>query len=92
MWAEPLVDGTLRFQFTVENPQGIAAKAIAAILAKTLSGAPLDQVLAVPPDIINEIFGNELSMAKNLGLTAMLGMCKRFAAAAKAGTLAPPQA
>jgi cysteine desulfuration protein SufE len=89
VWAEPLPDGTLRFHFAVENPQGIAAKATAAILAKTLSGAPLDQVLAVQPDVIYEIFGRELSMGKNLGLSAMLGMCKRFAAEAKRASSGP---
>jgi cysteine desulfuration protein SufE len=70
----------LKFHFAVENPQGISAKAIAVILDATLSGAPLAQVLNVSPDIVYELFGRELSMGKNMGLTNMLYMCKMAAA------------
>lgn len=80
VWAKDQPDGTLKYYFAVENPQGISAKATAAILDKTLSGAPLDQVVQVPGDIIYDIFGRELSMGKNMGLTGMLNMCKVEAA------------
>lgn len=73
VWAEPREDGSLDFYFAVENPQGISAKAMAAILGETLSGAPLDQVAAVPGDLPFSIFGRELSMGKSMGLTSMLG-------------------
>ena len=75
----PNPDGTLKFHFAVENPQGISAKATAVILDDTLSGAPLTQVLNVSPDIVYELFGRELSMGKNMGLTNMLNMCKMAA-------------
>jgi cysteine desulfuration protein SufE len=75
-------DGTLKFHFAVENPQGISAKALAVILEDTLSGAPPEQVAAVQPDIIYKIFGNELSMGKSMGLLGMVGMVQ--AAAKKA--------
>src|ERR1700761_540607 len=68
VWSEPLPDGTLKYYFAVENPQGISAMALAAILGKTLSGVPLDDVLAVPADIVYRIFGRELSMGKSMGL------------------------
>ena len=39
-WAVPQPDGTLKLHFAVENPSGVSAKALAAILDKTLSGLP----------------------------------------------------
>lgn len=69
-------DGTLKYHFAVENPQGISAKATAVILDRGLSGAPLEQVVNVSGDVIYDIFGRELSMGKNMGLTGMLQFCK----------------
>lgn len=69
-------DNTLKFYFAVENPQGISAKAAAVILDKTLSGAPVEEILNVPGDVLYDIFGKELSMGKNMGLTGMVDMCK----------------
>lgn len=79
VFSRPRADGTLDFFFDVLNPQGISAMATAVILDRSLSGQPLDQVAAVPADIMYEIFGKELSMGKNMGLTAMVNLCK-FAA------------
>jgi cysteine desulfuration protein SufE len=82
VWATPRPgspDRTLDFHFAVDNPQGIAAKALAAILADALSGQPLDAVIAVPGDVVYSLFGRELSMGKNLGLLGMLQMCQAFA-------------
>lgn len=79
VFSAPQPDGTLKFYFDVLNPQGISAKATAVILDKTLSGAPLDQVARVPADIMYDIFGRELSMGKNMGLTGMVNMCKAAA-------------
>lgn len=71
-WAEPRGDGTFRYRFAVENPQGISAKAMAAILDQTLSGVPPEEVARVPPDIVYRIFGRELSMGKSMGLIGMV--------------------
>lgn len=65
-------DGTLEFHFAVENPQGVSAKAWAAILEEAASGAPLEQVLAIDGDSIRRIFGPELSMGKGQGMLGML--------------------
>lgn len=65
-------DGTLRYWFAVENPQGLSAKAWAAILDETLSGQPLESVVRVPQDVIFAIFGRDLSMGKGQGLIGML--------------------
>jgi sulfur transfer protein SufE len=72
-------DGSIQYYFSVGNPQGVSAKATAAIIDRTCSGAPLEQIVAIPNDIIYEFFGEELSVAKNLGLTNMLAMCKHEA-------------
>jgi cysteine desulfuration protein SufE len=79
VWAEANPAGTLNYHFAVENPQGISAMALAAILQKTLSGATLDEVAAVPADIIYRIFGRELSMGKSLGLMGMVNMVRASA-------------
>jgi cysteine desulfuration protein SufE len=65
-------DGTLDFEFAVDNPQGLSAKSFATIVEKTLNGAPLEEVAAVPTDIIFDIYGKELSMGKGQGLMGML--------------------
>jgi cysteine desulfuration protein SufE len=74
VWVVPNPDGTLTFHFAVENPQGVSAMALAAILGDTLSGEPLDLVASVPADIIYRIFGKELSMGKSLGLMGIVNM------------------
>ena len=81
VWAEPAANGTLNYYFAVENPQGISAMALAAILSKTLSGASLDEVAAVPSDMIYGIFGRELSLGKSLGLMGMVNMVRAAAQA-----------
>jgi cysteine desulfuration protein SufE len=67
----------------VDNPQGISAMAFAEILDQGLSGAPLDQVLQVPDDVVYEVFGRELSMGKTMGLTETLRAVKALARQAK---------
>lgn len=87
VWARPQGDGTLKLYFAVENPQGISARAMAVILEETLSGAAPEEVARVPRDVPNQIFGNELSMGKSMGLMAMVAMvqaaAKRQLAAAR---------
>ena len=78
-WATPRPDGSLDFHFAVENPQGISAKAMGAILQDALDGVPLEQVVGVPGDVVYALFGRELSMGKNLGLLGMLQMVQAFA-------------
>ncbi len=80
VWTEERDDGTLQFYFAVENPQGLSARAIAAILDQTLSGQPLEQVASVPDDIVLDIFGRNISMGKGQGL---MGIVARVRAAAQ---------
>ncbi len=79
VWAEPNGDGTLTFHFAVENPQGISAMALSELLRETLSGVRLEQVAAVPADVIYRIFGSELSMGKSLGLMGIVNMVRAAA-------------
>jgi cysteine desulfuration protein SufE len=72
-------DGTLRFHFAVDNPQGLSARAWAVILDETCSGQSLEQVARVPQEAIFRIFGRDLSMGKGMGLTGMLALVTRAA-------------
>ncbi len=76
VWAKKRDDGTLKFYFAVENPQGISAKAMAVILDEALSGAPLEAVANVPDDVVYRVFGSELSMGKTMGLMGMTTMAR----------------
>lgn len=79
VWSEQQADGTLKFHFAVENPQGLSAKAMAAILDDTVSGAPLEQVVQVSSDIVLQIFGKDISMGKGQGLMGIVSMVQAAA-------------
>jgi cysteine desulfuration protein SufE len=82
-WAEDLEGpgGRFRIHFAVENPQGISARAMAVILDENLSGRPLTELAGLSGDLPLEIFGRELSLGKNMGLTGMVGMVRAAARA-----------
>ena len=82
VWAEDLPDGTQKYHFAVENPQGISAKAWAVIMDETLSGQPLEVVASTPCDIVFTVFGKEVSMGKGMGL---MGITDMITAMAKRG-------
>ena len=90
VWAIPREDGTLTFHFAVENPSGVSARALAAILGKSVSGAPLDQVAAITPEIIPRIFRQNISMGKGMGLGGMVQMVRDLASARLRSREAPP--
>ena len=79
VWVEQNPDGTLKFYFAVENPQGISAKALAAILDESLSGLPPEVIAQISPDIVLKIFGRNISMGKGQGLMGMVSMVKSLA-------------
>jgi cysteine desulfuration protein SufE len=79
VWSTGGPDGTVRLHFAVENPQGVSAMALAAILDRTLSGLPPEEIVRVPPEIVYRIFGRELSMGKSMGLTGMIESVRREA-------------
>lgn len=79
VWSETAKDGALAFHFAVENPQGISAKAMAALLAEGLEGVPAAEVAELPVSIVERVFGRELSMGKSMGLSAMVQFVRREA-------------
>ena len=64
--------GKLRVEFAVENPQGIAAQALAVVLKDGLDGEDPVAVSGLDDDVVYRMFGRELSMGKSLGLTNMV--------------------
>ena len=79
VWAVDRPDGTIDFHFAVENPHGLSAKAVSAAMAETLSGQPLDEVASVPADIVNQMFGRQLSMGKGEGLSGIVELATYYA-------------
>jgi cysteine desulfuration protein SufE len=72
VWALKQPDGTLRLYFAVENPSGVSARALAAILDRTLSGLPASEIAQVSTDIVERIFRQNISMGKGMGLMSMV--------------------
>lgn len=78
-WAVPNADGTLALHFAVENPSGVSAKALAAILTKALSGLPAAEIATVDPEIVEKLFRQNISMGKGMGLMSMVQMVQVLA-------------
>ena len=81
-WAQKMPDGTLQLYFAVENPSGVSARALAAILDKTLSGLPAAEIATVNTDIVEKIFRQNISMGKGMGLMSMVQAVGALAKAA----------
>jgi cysteine desulfuration protein SufE len=79
VWAMKEPDGTLRLHFAVENPSGVSAKALAAILDRTLSGLPAEEVANVDCSIVERVFRQNISMGKGMGLMAMVNAVQALA-------------
>ena len=79
VWAEDTDENAQKYYFAVENPQGISAKSFCAILDDTISGAPLEEVLRIPGDVVFDIYGREISMGKGEGLLGILTSVQLFA-------------
>ena len=83
VWARKQPDGTVKLYFAVENPSGVSAKALAAILDKTLSGLPASEIAKVDCGIVEQIFRQNISMGKGMGLMAMVNAVQALAKAAR---------
>jgi cysteine desulfuration protein SufE len=79
VWATMQPDGTMKLYFAVENPSGVSAKALAAILDRGLSGLPPAEIATVSPDIVERVFRQNMSMGKGLGLTSMVQAVRSLA-------------
>ena len=82
VWALKQPDGTLKLHFAVENPSGISAKALATILDKSLSGQRPAAIAEVTPDIVEQVFRQNISMGKGMGLMSMVQAVRSLAKAA----------
>ncbi len=78
VWLElaPTAKQTGIFHFAVENPQGLSAKALAAILKDTLDGEDLEAISTVPESLVHDLFGKNISMGKGQGLMNMIKAVK----------------
>jgi cysteine desulfuration protein SufE len=83
VWAMKKPDGTLDLHFAVENPSGVSARALAAILQKSLSGLPADDIAQVDCSIVERIFRQNISMGKGMGLMAMVNAVAALARRAR---------
>ncbi len=72
VWAVEQPDRSVKLHFAVENPSGVSAKALAAILEETLSGSPPESLASLSPDIVGTIFRQNISMGKGMGLMGMV--------------------
>ena len=79
VWVVENPDGTMKLHFAVENPSGVSARALAAILDRTLSGLPPSDIAQVSPDIVERIFRQNISMGKGMGLMSMVQMVRALA-------------
>ena len=81
-WARKHPDGTLTLYFAVENPSGVSARALAAILDKTLSGLTPEEIAQVDSSIVEKLFRQNISMGKGMGLMSMVEAVRSLAKAA----------
>lgn len=79
VFSQHLDNGTVKYYFAVENPQGISAKAMAVILDQTLSGSTSSEIQNIPEDIVYKVFGRTISMGKGQGLIGMVQLVKFLA-------------
>lgn len=79
VWAIRNPDGTLTFHFAVENPSGVSAKALAAIIDRYVSGLPPQEIATIDPTIVERIFRRNISMGKGMGLMSMVNAVKALA-------------
>ena len=79
VWSRLNDDGAMKFYFAVENPQGISAKAMAAILDETISGELPENIVKIESDLVYDLFGRNMSMGKSAGLTSLVNIVKGHA-------------
>ncbi len=85
VFAEPLPPATdgrvpIKFHYAVENPFGVSARALSAILNSTIDGLPADDIARMPIDeIVPTLFGKNVSMGKGQGLLGIAAITKAYA-------------
>ena len=83
VFVEPLEDAAdprLQFFFAVENPFGVSARALSAILDQTVNGLPSSVIAGMPiDDLVPTLFGRNVSMGKGQGLLSIASVVKALA-------------
>jgi sulfur transfer protein SufE len=75
----------MKLYFAVENPSGVSAKALAAILDRTLSGLTPEEIGRIDTSIVERIFRQNISMGKGMGLMSMVEAVRALARSANKG-------
>ena len=76
IWVDVDNDHNVDFYAAVENPQGLSAKALGAVLQKALKDAKVEDIENLDSELVYKVFGKQLSMGKNMGLMGMIQMIK----------------
>jgi cysteine desulfuration protein SufE len=73
-------DPRLHYHFAVENPFGVSARALSAVLDQTVNGLRASEIAAMPiDDLVPTLFTRNISMGKGQGLLGIASMVKAFA-------------
>jgi cysteine desulfuration protein SufE len=78
IWAVKRPDDTLQLLCGRES-SGVSARALSAILDRSLSGLPPQEIAAIDCDIVERIFRRNISMGKGMGLMAMVEAVRTLA-------------
>lgn len=71
-WLSLTTENTLDLQIVVDNPQGISAMALAALITSGIQNQPRQTASHLDEDLVYALFGKELSMGKTMGLTNLV--------------------
>jgi cysteine desulfuration protein SufE len=78
--AERGADTELQFFYAVENPFGVSARSLCAILEQTINGLPAKAIATMPiDDLVPTLFGKNISMGKGQGLLSIASVVKVLA-------------
>lgn len=73
-------DPALQFHFAVENPFGVSARALSAVLDQTINGLRASEIARMPiDDLVPTLFGRNVSMGKGQGLLSIASVVKTLA-------------
>ena len=87
IFPEYRADGTMHFYADVNARQSPTIAAVLAITFQAVNDQPPSVTLAIPPDFVRQMMEGIGLNTREVGLTAMLGRLKRYAAEAEAGAL-----
>jgi sulfur transfer protein SufE len=70
----------LKFHFAVENPFGVSARALSAVLDATINGLSANEIASMPiEDLVPTLYGKNISMGKGQGLLSIAAVVKKLA-------------